>query len=231
MERFRNRHEAGQKLGAKLAPYASQRPIVLALPRGGVPVGYEVARALGAPLDVWVVRKVGVPWHTELGVGAVSEGGHLYLSEAMLEHVGLTERELSGVIQKERAEVETRLRKFRGKRPRPQLRDRTVILVDDGIATGGTTRVAIQAIRAEQPAKLVLAVPVAPAETLDMLAPEVDEVVALLAPRELYAIGLWYEDFRQVPDDEVVRLLELAREERATSATPVRDKGAAHATK
>lgn len=228
MTRFRNRLDAGRKLAAKLAAYAGEDPIILALPRGGVPVGYEVARALRAPLDVWVVRKVGVPWHPELGVGAVCEGGYLYLSREILTQVGLSEEELSRVIERERAEVEQRVRKFRGNRPPPQLRGRTVILVDDGIATGGTVRVALRALRAEEPDKLVLAVPVAAPDILDALAPEVDRIVSLLAPRDLYAIGLWYEDFQQVTDDEVVHLLERARDQRGA---PTREKGAEDATR
>lgn len=231
MTKFRDRQDAGRKLAAKLAGYASQDPIILALPRGGVPVGYEVARALRAPLDVWVVRKVGVPWHPELGVGAVCEGGYLYLSREILDQVGLSEEKLSGVITRERAEVEQRVKKFRGHRPPPPLRGRTVIVVDDGIATGGTVRVALRALRAEQPGKLVLAVPVAAADTVDRLMPEVDQIVSLLAPRDLYAIGLWYEDFQQVSDDEVVRLLERARAQQAAGAAPAHEKGTEDATR
>lgn len=231
MTKFHNRQDAGRKLAMKLAEYAGQQPIVLALPRGGVPVGYEVAQALRAPLDVWVVRKVGVPWHPELGVGAVCEGGYLYLSPRILEEVRLSKEDLSGVIERERAQVEQRVRKFRGTRPRPELRGRTVILVDDGIATGGTVRVAIRALRAEEPKKLVLAVPVAAADTLETLATEVDHVVSLLTPRDLYAIGLWYEDFQQVSDDEVVRLLERARGPQVGGAAPAREKGAGDATR
>lgn len=231
MTKFRNRQDAGRKLAAELAVYADQGPIILALPRGGVPVGYEVARALHAPLDVWVVRKIGVPWHPELGVGAVCEGGYLYLSREILERVGLSEEELSGVIERERAEVEQRVRKFRGRRPPPQLRGRVVILVDDGIATGGTVRVALRALRAEEPGKLVLAVPVAAPDIVDALATDVDRIVSLLTPRDLYAIGLWYEDFEQVTDDEVVRLLERAREQLPGDTGPTGGKGAGDAAR
>lgn len=213
MVRFRNREDAGRRLAAELQRLASEHPIVLALPRGGVPVGYEVAKALGAPLDVWVVRKVGVPWHQELGMGAVAEGGYLLLSRGIIDQLGVTEDELSGAIQREQARVTQRLRKFRGARPAPSLQDRTVVLVDDGIATGGTVRAAIRAIRAGSPRRIVLAVPVASADTLDALAAEVDELVCLAAPENLYAIGVWYDAFAQVQDDDVVRLLELAREE------------------
>lgn len=212
MTRFTDRQDAGRRLAAELQRFAPERPIVLALPRGGVPVAYEVARTLGAPLDICVVRKVGVPWHPELGMGAVAEGGYLHLSRSIVARLGVTEGELAEVVAHERAKVEERVRRFRGGQPRPTLQGRTVLLVDDGIATGGTVRVAIQAVKAEQPRRIILAVPVAAAETVEALAREVDEVVCLLAPADLHAIGLWYDDFGQVSDEEVARLLALARE-------------------
>jgi len=210
---FRDRADAGRRLAAELRPYAADDSIVLALPRGGVPVGYEVARALNAPLDVWVVRKIGVPWHPELGVGAVAEGGDVYLTREVMAHVGLSDADLSAAIESKRGEVEARVRRYRGDRPTPELRDRTVILVDDGIATGGTIRAAIRAIRARAPRKIILAVPVASPDILEALAPEVDRTVCLLEPRDLFAIGLWYRNFTQVSDDEVVALLDRARKE------------------
>jgi putative phosphoribosyl transferase len=212
---FRDRRDAGRRLASELAGYADEDPIVLALPRGGVPVGYEVAHALDAPLDVWVVRKIGVPWHPELGVGAIEEGGSVYLERGMLAALGLSEQELADVIQRERAHVHERVKLFRRGGARPKLAGRTVLLVDDGIATGGTVRAALRAVRAQSPRRTVLAVPVAAPETLDQLASEVDEAVCLLSPRSLHAIGLWYQDFRQVSNDEVVHLLELRRKERA----------------
>jgi putative phosphoribosyl transferase len=195
---------------------------VLALPRGGIEVGYEVARALHAPLDVWVVRKVGVPWHPEFGVGAVAEGGYLYLARETMAALGLSDEDLSGVIESERLEVEQRVRRFRSGRPRSRLAGRSVLVVDDGIATGGTARAAIRSIRAENPARIVLAVPVASPDTLAELAPEVEQIVCLLAPASMQAIGLWYEDFRQVSSDEVVRLLERRREEQTPSPRKLR---------
>jgi putative phosphoribosyl transferase len=209
--RFRDREDAGRRLAAELRAYAAEHPIIIALPRGGVPVGYEVARALDAPLDVWVVRKIGVPWHPELGIGAVAEGGYVHITPEVLRHIELSDDELSLATESKRREVEERVRRFRGDHPRPVLHGRTVIVVDDGIATGGTVRAAIQSIRAENPSKIVLAVPVAAPDTLGALASEVDHVVCLLTPSNLHAIGLWYEDFSQVPDVEVVRLLDRAR--------------------
>ena len=213
--KYRDRQEAGQKLGAALQAFAREHPIVLALPRGGVPVGYEVAAALRAPLDVWVVRKIGVPWHPELGLGAVAEGGTVHVSREILPYIGLSNGELSAAIATKRREVEARVTMFRGDRPRPVLRDRTVIVVDDGIATGGTMRVAVRSIRAEEPSKIVIAVPVASPDTITALSADVDRIVSLLTPSSLYAVGLWYEDFRQVSDDDVVSILERSRRELA----------------
>ena len=212
--RFHDREDAGKKLAAELRGYASEQPIVLALPRGGVPVGYEVAKALGAPLDVWVVRKIGVPWQPELGVGAVAEGGAVYLSDDLMEQLELSEDVIADAVAVKRKEVAQRVKKFRGGRPGPALRGRTVILVDDGIATGGTVHAAIESIREQGPRRIVLAVPVAASQSLRELTPLVDKVVALLAPSDLAAIGYWYDDFDQVQDDEVVALLERARRER-----------------
>jgi len=209
--RFLDREDAGQQLAERLAGYAGERPIVLGLPRGGVPVAYEVANALGAPLDVWVVRKVGAPDFPEMGVGAVAEGGIVYLDREAIEQVGASEEDIQDLVQRRSAEVEQRVRLFRGHLPAPALAGRTVILVDDGIATGGTVRAAIQGLRLAQPAKIVLAVPIAATQSLEVLAPLVDDVVCVHATPALYAIGAWYDDFRQVPDEEVIRLLKVAR--------------------
>jgi putative phosphoribosyl transferase len=217
MNGFRDRQDAGRRLAAELRSYATEHPIVLALPRGGVPVGYEIARALRAPLDVWVVRKVGVPWHPELGVGALAEGGYVHLNQDILGHIGLSKDELAEAIERKQREVEQRVQRFRGDHPRPVLRDRTIIVVDDGIATGGTVRAAIHSIRAQEPKAIVLAVPVAAPQTIQVIEPEVDRVVCLKTPADLYAIGLWYVDFTQVSDDEVLHFLERARQEQAAS--------------
>ena len=211
MNGFSDREEAGRQLAAQLQSYKTSHPIVLALVRGGVPVGREVARALSADFDVWVVRKLGVPWHPELGVGAVSEGGYVHLTEDILRHVGLTRDALEELVDSKQREVEDRVRRFRGSRRPPALRGRNIILVDDGIATGGTVRAAIRSVRAQAPKEIILAVPVAAAETVAALSTEVDRVVCLLTPAYLHAIGLWYRDFRQVTDEEVQKLLGEAR--------------------
>jgi putative phosphoribosyl transferase len=161
-----------------------------------------------------VVRKVGVPWHPELGVGAVAEGGYVYINQEVLGQVGLSHEELEEVVAMKRDEVEQRVQRFRGSHPAPALGDRTVIVVDDGIATGGTVRAAIRSIRANKPKAIVLAVPVAAPDTIRSLETEVDRIVCLQQPADLYAIGLWYLDFFQVSDDEVARTLERARTER-----------------
>jgi putative phosphoribosyl transferase len=215
---FDDRHDAGRQLAAELLRLAPQHPIVLALPRGGVPVGYEIAHALGAPLDIWVVRKLGVPWHPELGAGAVAENGDIYINQSVVDEVGLSERQLHALIADKRREVDARVKLLRGSRARPDLRGRTVILVDDGVATGGTVRAAIRSIRAQGPRAIVLAVPVAAPQTLRVLRSEVDRVLCLRAPADLWAIGVWYEDFSQISDEEVIGLLDRADREAHASA-------------
>lgn len=208
---FLDRTDAGQRLAALLERYRGQDVVVLGLPRGGVPVAYEVARALEAPLDVWVSRKLGVPYQPELGMGAIAEGGGLYLNPAVIEAVEATPDELEAVIARERKELERRVQRFRQGRPPPQVKGRTVIVVDDGIATGGTVRAALDALKRLEPAHIVLAVPVAPVESARAFAGDVDEVVAAQTPDLMWSIGGFYQDFRQTSDDEVATLLERAR--------------------
>lgn len=208
---FRDRIDAGRRLAVALLRYRDEAPIVLGLLRGGVPVAYEVARALKAPLDVWVVRKIGAPGHEELGLGAIAEGNETYLNEDLMAEIGVTDDDIAEIVDHKAAELKERVKRFRQGRPPPDIDGRTVILVDDGIATGGTVHAAIRAIRRRKPRRLILAVPVAAASTLESLRPELDEVVCLDVDPYLTSIGAYYEDFRQTTDVDVATLLERAR--------------------
>src|SRR5256714_15178008 len=216
---FRDRTEAGPLLAAKPAQSA-QRPdvLVLALPRGGVPVAYEVARALGAPLDVYLVRKLGVPGHKELAMGAIATGGVRVLNEAVVGALHISPATIDAVAAAEQRELARRERLYRGTRPAPDVRGRTVILVDDGLATGATMPAAVAALRQQQPARIVVAVPIAAPETCDELRAEVDEIVCAITPEPFYAFGLWYEDFAPPTDDEIRTLLDRAAQEHAATA-------------
>jgi putative phosphoribosyl transferase len=204
---FANREEAGTALAALLVGGRDPDPVVVALPRGGVPVGAVVAAALGAPLDVIVVRKLGVPTQPELAMGAIGEGGTRVLNHEVIHALRIPDADLAAVEHRERLELERRSRRLRAGRPRVPLRDRTVILVDDGLATGSTARAAIDVARAEGARRIVVAVPVAPASTVDELARVADDVVCVATPEPFWAIGQWYRDFRPTTDDEVVELL------------------------
>jgi putative phosphoribosyl transferase len=211
--RFRNRVEAGQVLARALSAYAGRDDVVvLALPRGGVPVAYEVAKALRAPLDVFVVRKLGVPGHEELAMGAIASGGVLLLDRELVERLGISSAELDRIVAAEARELERREAAYRNDRPPPELEGKTVILVDDGLATGASMQAAALAVRRHNPARIVVAVPVAAAETCDEFRDDVDEVVCAVTPAPFYAVGLWYEDFTQTTDDEVRDLLARAEE-------------------
>jgi putative phosphoribosyl transferase len=202
--RFHNRVEAGHLLAERLRAYAGRDDLlVLALPRGGVPVGLEVARALGAPLDLFLVRKLGLPGQEELAMGAIASGGARVLNEELVRSLGLTEELIEPVAVRERLELERRERAYRGDRPPPEVEGRVVILVDDGLATGSSMRAAVEALRLRNPARIVVAVPAAPEETSRQLRALVDELVVLKTPRPFYAVGVWYEDFAEVSDDEV----------------------------
>jgi putative phosphoribosyl transferase len=205
---FRDRTEAGRILAGELAGYAGRSDVVvLALPRGGVPVAYQVARALGAPLDVFLVRKLGLPGHEELAMGAIASGGIRLINEDVVDAYRVSDAQIAAVTATEQRELERRERLYRDNRPLPSLRDRTVILVDDGLATGATMRVAVLALRHQSPARIVVAVPVAAAEICDDFQAIVDDVVCAETPSPFYAVGLWYEDFTQTTDDEVHELL------------------------
>ena len=211
--RFEDRYEAGRRLGAALDRYAG-RPnlLVLALPRGGVPVGYEVARALHAPLDVLLVRKLGVPGQEELAMGAIASGGIRVLSDEVVGSLAIPDRVIATVAANEEAELARRERAYRDHRPRPEIGGKIVILTDDGLATGSTMRAAAAAVASQGPDRLVIAVPVAPPEICHSLGRLADEVVCAAAPTPFFAVGNWYRDFAQISDEDVCGLLRRSRE-------------------
>ena len=217
---FEDRRDAGRRLAGKLARFEDERPVVFALPRGGVPVGYEISRSLRAPLDVFVSRKLGAPDQPEFGIGAVAAGGVRVLNEDVVRRLGIPDDYVEQITARETAEVRRRLRYFRGERPEPEVGGRTAILVDDGLATGVTARAAVEALRLRGPRRLVLAAPVCAAQTADLLQPRVDELVCLESPSDLGAIGFWYRNFEQTSDEEVVDLLERSRNERGAKGSP-----------
>lgn len=212
---FRDRADAGRLLASNLTEYAHRADVlVLGLPRGGVPVAFEVAQALHAPLDVFVVRKLGVPGYEELAMGAIATGGVIVLNEDVVEALRIPQATVDLVVADEQRELARRERAYRGDRPAPAVRGRTVILVDDGIATGSTMRAAVTALRHQQPARLVVAVPTAAPETYEALRSEVDDIVCVVTPEPFHAISLWYEDFSQTTDDQVRDLLAQAARQR-----------------
>jgi putative phosphoribosyl transferase len=207
---FKDRAEAGRILANRLTKYADQKPIVLGLPRGGVPVAFEVAKALKAPLDVYVVRKLGVPGHEELAMGAIASGDVRVLNKPVVEDLRISEEAIETETRKEQEELKRRELLYRGKRPPLDVSNRTVVLVDDGIATGSTIKAAIAALKKQKAGRIVVAVPVAPASTIDELKTEVDEVICVSTPEFFYAISLWYDEFPQTSDEEVRELLKEA---------------------
>jgi putative phosphoribosyl transferase len=218
MRRFSDRREAGRELAERVARLKLHDPVVLALPRGGVPVAAEVARALGAPLDLLLVRKIGVPWQQELAVAAIVDGDdpQLVIDEEVRRQAGVGDKYINDEAREKLREIERRRALYLQGRDPVAVANRTAIVVDDGIATGTTVRAALKALRRRKPAALVLAVPVAPPETIEDLTREVDRIVCLEQPSPFHAIGLYYEDFHQVPDDEVLAALAAAGERAAT---------------
>jgi len=205
--RFDDRRDAGRRLAELLLPFATEDPVVVALPRGGVPVAREVAEALRAPLEILAVRKLGAPHNPEYGIGAIAEGGTRVFDAEALAVLGIDGRDLDAIVARETAELERRVETYRGGRPPLSLAGRTAIVVDDGVATGVTDTAALRAIRRQRPRRLVLAVPVCVPESLARLRDEADEVACLLTPPQLYGVGQWYRDFSQVSDEEVVDAL------------------------
>ena len=209
---FRDRSDAGRQLAEQLRYLEHSQPLVLALPRGGVPVGIEVASALHAPLDLLLVRKIGVPWHPELAAGAVIDGARprTVINEDVVRTAGVSESDIARIVEAELAKIERRRRLWLSDRPHVSIAGHSAIVVDDGIATGASARVALEAVRAEEAARVVLATPVAPAETAEMLRAECDDLVCLATPEDFMAVGIYYEDFHQVDDQEVQELLQRA---------------------
>ena len=208
---YRDRTEAGQYLASRLGDYANRSDVlVMALPRGGVPVAFEVARVLRAPLDIFLVRKLGVPGHEELAMGAIATGGVRVLNEDTVRYLSIPGEVIDAVAADEQRELERRERLYRGEHPAPDVRGKTVILVDDGLATGSTMRAAANALRQQKPARIVVGVPVSAPATCDEFRDEVDEIVCAITPEPFQAVGLWYKDFSQTTDEEVRELLARA---------------------
>lgn len=211
---FKNRADAGQALAEKLAKlnslFIDEAPLVLALPRGGVPVAFEVARELGAQLDVLIVRKIGAPGQSELALGAIASGGVTAWNNDIIQALGISQERIQRVVEHEQQELTRRERAYRGYRPQPRVQDRTVLLIDDGLATGASMLAAIRAVHAQHPKKLIVAVPVASNEACAAISQHVDEIVCLNKPSPFFGVGTWYDDFTQTTDQQVHDLLALA---------------------
>ena len=214
-ERFADRTTAGRMLGTAVAAHLrtldmTQSPLVLALPRGGVPVGYAVAQATRADFDLMIARKIGLPWQSDQGVGAIAENGPPVFDRSALACVGLTTSDLAPAVQRERVELRRRQERYRGGRPAPEVTGRVVIVVDDGLATGVTARAAMRALQTQKPAHIVFAAPVCAAESVDLIACDVDTVIDIHSPREFHALGLYYNDFTPVTDADVSDICAMA---------------------
>lgn len=213
---FKNRQQAGELLAQRLSVYAGRGDvIVLALPRGGVPVGAAIARKLAVLLDIVLVRKLGLPWREEYAMGAIASGGKCILQTEVVSTLGIAPEVIDAVAQREMQELQRREKLYRAGRAAPSLRERVVILADDGLATGSTMQVALQAVRESMPARLIVAIPVAPSDTVEKLKSDADEIICLNMPAPFYSVGQWYENFEQTTDDEVKNLLDAAEKEEA----------------
>lgn len=212
---YQDRVDAGKKLAERLIEYKNQNPIVLALPRGGVPIGYEIAKRLNAPLDVLVVRKLGAPSNPEFGIGAIAPGNVRVLDQTAIENLGISEADIKQVENKERAELNRRIKKYRGLYSIPDIKDKTVILVDDGLATGVTARAAVKAVLEQHPDRLIVAMPVCALDAVEgirlIIRPMKDNIICLYTPYDFAAVGLWYQNFSQVSDEEIIKLLQKSK--------------------
>lgn len=216
MSFFNDRTDAGKRLAAKLSEYANREDVlILALPRGGVPVAFEVAKELNVKMDVFIVRKLGVPGNEELAMGAIASDNIRVLNEDVVRSFGIHQKVIDEVAAKERKELERREHMYRGNRPAPKISGSTVILIDDGLATGATMRAAVAAVKTKNPAKVIVAVPVAAPDTCSFFGNEVDEVICVATPEPFYGVGAWYEDFSQTTDKEVIELLDRATKTKA----------------
>ncbi len=211
---FADRNDAGRRLAEELLPLAEENPVVVALPRGGVPVAGEIAAALGAPLEILAVRKLGAPGNPEYGVGAVAEDGSRVIDPEAIRQLGIEPERLDAIIAAETSELVRRVAAYRGDRPPLELTGRTVIVVDDGVATGVTDTAALRAVRRQEPERLVLAIPVCPPDSIEFLQAESDDVICLSTPARFFGVGQQYRDFSQVSDQQVVSILEELRENR-----------------
>ena len=219
---FKDRADAGRKLAARLTRYADREDVlVLALPRGGVPVAYEVAKELKAPLDVFLVRKLGVPGHEELAMGAIASGGVRVINQELVNYLGIPDEVIEAITAIEQRELERRALAYRDKHPSPGIEGRIIILIDDGLATGSTMRAAAVSLRLKKPQRIVVAVPVSSPETCDEFRSEVDEIVCAVTPQHFQGVGLWYDDFSQTSDDEVRNLLKRATQRKHHVASSV----------
>jgi predicted phosphoribosyltransferase len=222
MTRFRDRFDAGRRLANELQSFAHDPDaLVLALPRGGVPVAYEVATRLGLPLEIFLVRKLGVPGHEEFAMGAIASTGAVSLNENVVEHLGISRREVNEVIQREEKELRRRSENYGSEFSRNEVTGKKIILIDDGLATGSSMRAAVRALKQKEPQEIIVAVPVASASTCREFEGEVDEIICAETPEDFYAVGQWYDDFSQTSDEEVRELLAKAREEFSHSARAI----------
>jgi putative phosphoribosyl transferase len=207
MRKFADRQSAGKMLADELGRYRLENPLILALLRGGVPVANEISKALSIPLDIWIVRKIGAPWQPEFAIGAIAEDGYTYLDTETIEGMGISESELNAILESKNLEIKERIFMYRGVLPRPVFEGRDILIIDDGVATGATVYAAAGSVRNYNPKKIILAVPVVSLDALELLSNMVDEQIYLMKPDNFIAVGAWYDDFKQITDEDVLLML------------------------